>query len=326
LSLLERDIRLLLKQIKHMPGRHDQHMHGNRFSGAGAARSLVHHGGGAAGHNVIRDGNGDIVGVRIRGKKPKPADATIAPVPVGHQTVKGKEMSEDELLKSGTVADMLAHSDDSSFINDGDDTLAFLYKDQGFDGKPDVISDDALKAAVAGGEREFFRGLRDNASGDYIDAFKNGDYYAGYGMYGNGTYMAYSNGSDGVSGALREAHAYGGYAMRIALKKDAKVGDYGKLEVEANKLYNEAENEQISLEAQFRRERDLAKSQVLAKKIHEQTVLQKIYGDVGRYATSKGYDGYDVSPSAGSTAGYFVLLNRTAIRVSDKTYTKGMKA
>jgi len=321
---LEQDVEEIRQALKHMVGRHDQRTHGNRFSGGGSARSLVHHGGGAPGHNVIRDSNGEITGVRIRArKKPKPADASIVTPPVGHQTVKGKEMSEDELLKSNTMQE-LVNLDRVTIKNDGDKTLASLYHDQGFDGKPDVVSEDELNAAVANGDREFYRGTMEGSGTQFSDAFKDGEYYAGYGGYGNGTYMAYS---DLAGAALAETRGYGDSAMHIAVKKDAKIGNYNKIVNEADDLARETQKEIARLSGQVGPGMSMVQYGAINTKIKEKQNLLDIYKDYGKYAVTKGYDGFDVSASRSTAgdfnyAGYFVLLNRTAARVSTQLFKK----
>jgi hypothetical protein len=55
--------------IKHLQGQHDQRLHGNRFGKVGTdPKTLIHHGGGAPGKNVIYDDQGNPVAVRL--KKP----------------------------------------------------------------------------------------------------------------------------------------------------------------------------------------------------------------------------------------------------------------
>jgi len=324
---LERDVEAIAQSIKHMVGRHDQRTHGNRFSGGGAGRSLVHHGGGASGHNVIRDANGEITGVRIRpGKKPKPADASIVTVPPGHQTVKGRDLMEDELLNTKTMQEMVDTGGIAAH-NDGDEILASMYRDQGFDGKPDVVSEDELNAAIAGGEREFYRGTNEGSGSQFSDAFKSGEYYAGYGGYGNGTYMAYALHKNDPAAALEEAHGYGNSAMHLALKKDAKIGNYDTLVNETTELANSTRDDITALNQKMS-DPSLSDTKYndLKTRVAQKNALMSIYYDVGKYATSKGYDGYDVSATrttAGApSAGYFVLLNRTAVRVSTKLFKK----
>ena len=324
--LLERDIEAIKQAVKHMPGRHDQRMHGNRFGGSGSARLLVHHGGGASGHNVIRDSNGEIVGVRIRGKKPVVAPASVVTAPPAHETVKGKKLSEDEILGSDIGKAMLANDGTAPYRKvSGDNVLAGLYAHQGFDGKPDLVSEDDLMAAIRGGEREFYRAVNDTGNGDYTKAFQSGTNYAGYGIYGNGTYMAYSVDPKLPLKGLKEAFDYGDTAMHISLKSDANIGDYSQIKRETTALATTTESEVQSLQRSYNRTRNPAKKLAVGEQLDKKKALLEIYKDEGRYAASQGYDGYDVSASGTRTggvyndAGYFVLLNRTAIRVSTVT-------
>lgn len=306
--LLEREIEAIRSLTKHMPGRHDQMTHGNRFRTIAGARRQVRIGGKPGVLEYDDHGNPLTHG-------------PVAPPP-GHQTVSGKNMSESELLQSATIKDILANGGASSTINPGDDTLAHLFKEQGFDGKPDLVTENELNAAIAGGEREFYRAVYDDGSNTFTNAFKQGDYYAGHGIYGNGTYMAYTLDPSKPDNAKLEAGDYGSHAMHISLKKDAKLVNYTQIKDESDKLAQTTRDEITHLGKVLAHKKNPVKIKALNEEIAQKKALLQIYSDTGRYAVSKGYDGYDVSASRSTAgapqAGYFVLLNRTAVRVSQK--------
>lgn len=70
----------------------------------------------------------------------------------------------------------------------GDPALAAMYRDAGFNAKPDVVNDDELDKHVAEGEREVWRGVQQRR---YAEEFATSDeQFPGVGHLGNGTYVA----------------------------------------------------------------------------------------------------------------------------------------
>jgi hypothetical protein len=160
-----------------------------------------------------------------------------------------------------------------------------------------------MDAYVKAGEIELWRGVRGQSSAtDFVEAYRSGQHYSGGlggAQYGSGTYTAYGkdSGFDGISFAKRYAKSTRGSAlMRMTLKPDARIAEYNELQAEK------------------RRESDPA--------------LQNL--DAGQYAIYKGYDAVRVANqyqtrAGGHTAndwkqGFVVVLNRSAVRVSSKTY------
>lgn len=225
------------------------------------------------------------------------AEAQPAKVPT-HDYVKGRALSidQDTPIIKNTQKDFEYLFDDGRFSKEGDPLLQELFKAQKFHGKPEIVSEKDLDDYVKAGERELYRGLTDAT---FVDQFMNGDLYAGFGVYGNGTYTAYGE------KAVRTAAEYAtenGAAMRMTLRKDAKVAKYHEIREEAI-----AETERLT---------ELMSSASDDNKLAELAALQTIASDIGRYATSKGYDAVDVEAME-----YLVVLNRTALRVQDKTFT-----
>lgn len=71
-----------------------------------------------------------------------------------------------------------------------DGVLAEIFRRQGFDGLPELADEEDLDRRVAGGEREMFRAVKQKAHGE---DFRDGDLFAGVGLLGNGTYVAYTD-------------------------------------------------------------------------------------------------------------------------------------
>lgn len=74
----------------------------------------------------------------------------------------------------------------------GDSVLDAIAKRQGFDGKPRILDGRGFLQAEQAGWKKFYRGIdggKEEAQ-RYSDQLKYGDYRAGHGIYGNGTYVA----------------------------------------------------------------------------------------------------------------------------------------
>lgn len=171
----------------------------------------------------------------------------------------------------------------------GDCFLRGLIHAQGFDGLPHIVTKQEMNEYVAAGERELFRGLdsygmRGKTGEELAEQFRSGDLYTGLGLSGNGTYVAYGADkydAEGYMGADLE-----GAILRMTLKFEAKV---------------------ISIQE--------------LKSIQEKDAIVQTHselGELGRYATFKGYDVIDVGASRNAPK-YMVILNRTAVRVQNKS-------
>ena len=166
----------------------------------------------------------------------------------------------------------------------GDAYVAAIAHDQGFDAKPEVVSKEQLDQHVREGEVEMFRGVGGSAErgARYADQFKTGDYFAGKGVSGSGTYVAV-----GVN-AQQSAGWYGAVTMRMTLRSDAHVVDSGELQSEMSWY-------------------------VAGMQAVGQGKLAKVATvEPGRFAAWKGYDAIKL----GFTDQY-IILNRGAVRVQD---------
>lgn len=173
----------------------------------------------------------------------------------------------------------------------GDVTLSELLKEQGYDGKPRVVSTDEMDALIKNGWSESFRGLTDKK---YTEQFREGNLYAGFGVYGNGTYTAYG-GEKAVNIARKYAGAEGS-VMRMALSPDAKVIDFRDL----YSMYDDDWYDKVS--EQIDKATGDAKKQLQAELL--------IKSSMDKSAILMGYDAIRVPHEQ-----YYVILNRTALAV-----------
>lgn len=198
------------------------------------------------------------------------------------------QVSRDEI--AALIEDISSRA--RQYIGDtsqGDWFLRELVRHQGFDRLPHVITKQEMDEYVASGEQELFRGLdsygmKGKTGEELAEQFRSGDLYTGLGLSGNGTYVAYGADkydAEGYMGADLE-----GAMLRMALKSEAKAISIQKL-----------------------------------KSIQEKDAIVQTHfelDELGRYATFKGYDVIDVGMSRNAPK-YMVILNRTAVRVQDKS-------
>lgn len=172
--------------------------------------------------------------------------------------------------------------------NGGDGYLDAIVKDQGFDGKPQVITRAQFDAAVVAGEVAIYRGTSSSAASRvqrYKD-FRTGEYYSGFGMYGNGTY---------TSTLQRTARSYDGgeydqssRILAMTIKPDAKIIEYG--------------------------DASMQKDQYVAK-LTRNSMIDDSDHSIGRWAAAAGYDAIRVPNADRNNGDFYIILNRTAVRV-----------
>ena len=183
------------------------------------------------------------------------------PEPDRVQTAKLK--LEDLAAEAGEIADEAARyeaAEEAAGRDPGDATLRALARRQGFDAPPQVLNPAALDEAVAAGDTELFRGIADagaQTAETFAEQLRAGNFHAGRGMFGNGTYAAagYGDAADFSAGQ--------GVVVRMALKQRARLVD------------------SATLLAAFARDR-AALPPLLAQ-------------DLGRYATARGIDAMQVT-------------------------------
>ncbi len=226
----------------------------------------------------------------------------------------------------------------------GDRTLGEIYKAQGFDAKPEVVSHDELDARVAAGWTEMWRGM---SAPKFVEEFRYGDHYPGFGTHASGTYAAREvedtqdyAGAPGLNhdlplSAPENDAAWSAYyegqappvrtwdtVTRMALRPDARVALLYGPEWEAwhDQLNDSSEELNRQVDAG-----GLTKDQAkLLERRH--AVLQ----DFGRWAALKGYDAIIIPGGYGSDRGpkhftgwvpsptdHYAILNRGAVAVAD---------
>ena len=143
------------------------------------------------------------------------------------------------------------------------------------------------------------------------DEFINGDYYAGHGIYGRGTYtdtnvdvaVMYANQSERVDG-----FGEGGVVQAIKLEKGTRMPSQEtvsevarQVEIKRMEYYNRYQKGRPN-EDKIRTYRELSQTTEL---------------DVGRTLAAMGYQAYDVSMLDGMKT-HIVILDRTAVTVAEK--------
>jgi len=156
---------------------------------------------------------------------------------------------------------------------EGDKALQEIARIQGFTGLPQHGDMDA--AEKAGGLR-LFRGLHGENAQKYSDAFRSGDYHAGFGTYGNGTYTSRSEDIARTYMEVGMGSNPTGVLDEMVLAPDAKITSWQHL------------LEMIAPEG-----------------LPPYTDVP--WYDMGRYAAAKGYDAF-TAPD-----GEVIILNRTKL-------------
>lgn len=197
---------------------------------------------------------------------------------------------------------------------DGDIKLGYLNEMQGYDRPPTVV--DSVDELIANGWEETWRGVAappGYTGPSYATQFREGDFFPGYGIYGNGTYTALGKRRGTLGGVdwadtdfdpmpgIEIAEGYsdlstrGGEIMRMAVNPNGRFIDSRDLNAEIKGLRDRVINGEATPGETY--------SFVLAG------------DDPGRYATLLGYDGIIVSER-----GFLVVLNRTLVAVERKNY------
>jgi hypothetical protein len=221
--------------------------------------------------------------------------------------------------KSNTLNRILTkQTGQESFSLSGDEYLHSLANELGYDSLPTVVSKQEMDAIVSNGHLELFRGVMDKK---YAESFLHGEYFAGTGIQGNGTYTAY--GANGLKIATSYGQeSIGGKVIRMALDKEAKVikSDILAQEMKSHisQLENELKDKTASLMNELNTIGDINTYPNRVKSTYaEIDELKKEFGikrmllnEPGRFATLQGYDAIDVDGLK-----YMIVLNRKALYV-----------
>ncbi len=207
----------------------------------------------------------------------KGGKALTKPVKKESFKAKHKDITEFDLFKQANRNP----SDFEEYVFDlrqsnRDIALEKLAKEQGFTKKPQLVDKTAFKA-LEKDHKIVYRGVTEKK---YKDQFKEGEYFGGIGRLGNGTYTAFGEGSK------QRATAYGESVLSIAVPKNAKLLDIKDVNTVFKKEYDKI--------------KDVAGSDGLGMLI----------SDVGRMATSAGYDGI-----ISGKDNELIILNRGLMKV-----------
>lgn len=233
-----------------------------------------------------------------------------------------KLLAVDDMNESGRNANGTFHSD---LIQD------HINKQLGLDASPQLLNRAEMDAMVASGARELFRGvmtdtLAKKTAGQLTDEFMRGEFYAGVGVFGNGTYVGY--GPERVAANAYSDVTEGQGVLRMALKPQARVITTKTLLQLHQNYTNRLPKDITALDDAITKKYDdmrdagtatVADSAILDKKLTDLMHFSHDYhrlvlGDPGRYAALAGYDAIDVE------SGYMVVLNRSAVAADITSY------
>lgn len=213
-----------------------------------------------------------------------------------------KSKSLSAILDSPEIVKLLDDpaSFDYSSKKTEDRILAEIIKQRGFDAKPELVDSlpsDSNRMGRAVSERKF------------AEQFLTGDYFAGKGQFGNGTYFIQTSDSSRLDGVVS---IYGDHRVTAALKSNARVTSLPELESEVKRLVDDAESDAQTLLGQMIDylgrgdvagfERDYGRAQRRVELLR----------DPGRVAALLNYDAIVVTPDRPETE--VVVLNRGAIQ------------
>lgn len=197
-----------------------------------------------------------------------------------------------------------------------DPVLEAIARAQGFDGLPKVVDADTLRARIDAGGVELWRGITGDTSYERrarVEQFRSGDYFAGFGMYGNGIYAAEEK---SVADSYSNYHPDG--VLHMALREDAKIVSLKELHREWGAAYSQAQSKmEWEYHNRYAAITKLADPKIMQDEaralelwyVAERAMIGR-WNNLGRYAAWKGYD---VIYEPGDK--YYVILNRTAVMV-----------
>lgn len=208
----------------------------------------------------------------------------------------------DEVRDSPEMAALLA--DESAFqsatMGGGEDRiLKEIYRQKQMDGLPSVVPDAEVEALLRAGSVGLYRAVRGR---DRAQQFLDGEYYAGAGVYGNGTYcLAVHNGAIPESAAMNQLAMFGDSFLRMTLKPEARTV-----------VFDELKARQVEAVALAQAAADAASS---AEKVRLQNWV-RVLSDAGRFAALLGYDAwFQFPPEYGSSE--MIVWNRSMVIVSE---------
>lgn len=230
--------------------------------------------------------------------------------PTQHALYTSVEQWPQGMLNAVRVADTANTGGGRLDRHVGDRALSELQHAQGFDGKPDIVSEADFAKYVKAGEVELWRG---DSKSSHTDNMMMGEYHAGIGVHGSGTYTALAS----VSGR-ETARGYAGndgLMTHMTVKKDARVIDYDHLKTLASKALARADREEKAARANGDRA-------AIARALTLRWLASGGHGGgASHLAVALGYDAINVNTSR-TLHGQWIILNRTALRISHQVHAK----
>lgn len=226
------------------------------------------------------------------------------------------------------------HAATASPIDQGDPLLHAVTRERGFQGLPDVVTSAEIDARAAAGEQVLYRGVGEPK---FAEMFKDGEYYSGLGIYGNGTYSAAGSDwalADKWQDAVRTATEYAGHesaakggVMRMTVRPEAKIVGLEQVQREADAFVDEKmariseiTDQQDAIARTLPPGTDPLTNVEYQRLNMEATNLRRTARDFGmdngRFAAMRGYDIILVPEQ-----NFHVILNRTAVRVQKEALT-----
>ena len=221
-------------------------------------------------------------------------------------------VNANELVDMATKAREYADTVKNS--QDADPLLKGLYKQKGYEGLPTLIDKKEFNAAVGENKTIVYRGVNVERGqhytelSPYVTQFKSGDYFAGSGVHGNGTYSSTNPGT-----GIQYANGSTQNVMSMVLSNNFKTISIDDIKRNLFTIYDEITAAQKS--PTISPETGFALSNTL-----------RVINDPGRLAAMLGYDGITVPVSDWQarsgitptiTETYYVILNRSKVKVLD---------
>ena len=202
-------------------------------------------------------------------------------------------LEQNEIIEQARTfgEDLLNHPELIAYDN-GEPISNYVNKQIDYDGLPNVVSASEFNV-LSNGKQVLYRGVsdyKDITSEKMVEDFKNGSFYCGRGVYGNGTYLDIDK-SVANYYAFQAGETNNGSIMEMLLSDDAKTVSYID-------IYKEWE-----------------KTGIYKLTANEREAYQDVIGDVGTYAAIKGYDAIILDGWQGKN--HVVVLNRSKVIIKE---------
>lgn len=196
----------------------------------------------------------------------------------------------------------------------GNPLLRDLAHEQGFDDLPTVVPREQLDELVGKGWVEVYRGVDGPQAAEFVSDFKVGEFYAGRGIHGGGTYTITSRQTalkfaSGNEGMLRMAISPGARTITQADLTDLIHTNLGELE---DRISDVLKRRAAAFDAGTLTDELAASLELETQLIHAE---RRIMSDPGQAATVLGFDAIDTGYQ-----GIWVVLNRSAVAVMGDPY------